>query len=64
MPNSYVNEEEIDTKSLNLQNLSNSCRIIPDKSFYILTTSILIPSTGNPLIFPHETPIATKSLNP
>ena len=56
----YVNEKDIDTESLNLQNTSP---IIPDKPFCIPTISIPIPSTEKPLIFPNETPITTKLTN-
>ena len=56
----YVNEKEIKTESLNLQNTSP---IMPDKSFYMPTTFIPIPSTENPLIFPNETPITTELTN-
>ena len=55
----YVNEKDIETESLNLQNTSP---IIPDKLFYTPTISIPIPSTEKPLI----SPITTKptSLSP
>ena len=57
----YVNEKDIDTESLNLQNTSP---FIPDKSFYTGTISIPIPSRVKPLISPNETPITRKSTNP
>ena len=43
----YVNEKDIDTKSVNLQNVSP---VIPDKSVYTPIISILIQSTENSLI--------------
>ena len=56
----YLNEKDIDTESLNLQNTSP---IIPDKSFYTPTISILIPSTQKSLISANETPFTRKSTN-
>ena len=57
----YVNEKDIETESLNLQNTSP---IIPDKLFYTPTISIPVLSTEKLLISPHETPITTKSTSP
>ena len=57
----YVNENDIDTGSLNFQNTSP---IIPDKSFYTLTISIPVPSNEKPLVSPNETPVTTKSTSP
>ena len=56
----HVNEEDINTELLNLQNISP---VIPDKSFYTPTISIPIPNTENPLS-PNEAPITTKSTTP
>ena len=56
----YVNEKCIDTESLKLQ---NTFPIIPDKSFYTPTISILMPSTQKSLISPNEISVTTKSTN-
>ena len=56
----YVNEKEIDTNLLNLQNTSS---IRPDKSFYTPTIFIPIPSTENPLTSFKKTPITAKLTN-
>ena len=57
----YVNEKDIDTESLNLQNTSP---IIPDKPCCTLTIFLPIPNTEKRLISPNGTPITIKLTNP
>ena len=57
----YINEKEIDTESLKIQNTSPT---IPDKSICTPIIFILIPNTETLLISHNEAPIPTKLTNP
>lgn len=57
----YVNEKEIGTELLKVQNTPPT---IPNKSFYTLIISILVPNTETPLISQKkQLPITTKLTN-